>query len=84
MYIVVGIIEREIIGINSSDVSYSGKNIGTISGTINIPTNANRTEKHTVRSFILVVLTPLESSGRTYFLTFSGMIASKLRICIAK
>ena len=38
-----------------------------------MPTNARKTEKHIVKSFILVVLTPLESSGRVYFLTISGV-----------
>ena len=53
--IVVGIIEIDIIGINSKVVLYSGRNIGIIIGAIKIPINANTTEKRIVIILIFVV-----------------------------
>ncbi len=49
--IVVGIIQREIIGITSRVSVYSGKNIGTIIGRTKNPINAKTTENSTCQKY---------------------------------
>ena len=78
--IVVGIIQREIIGISV----YSGKNIGTIIGRTKNPINAKTTENSTVKSLIFLVFVPLASSGNVYFVTIDGKTANILRSCMAR
>ena len=64
VYTVVGIMEIEIIGTKSNKSAYSGNNVNKSCGAINIPIRAKPIEKMTVRIFIFVVSSPLESSGR--------------------